>query len=80
VWIASELQAQLESENERVRAEQAKAVANKVQAAQLVGAAGIAFLVFIFFTLMLVLMAIERNTRPIGPVARQEPAATPLAA
>jgi hypothetical protein len=65
-WIATELQTQLEAENARVRTEEAKAVADKAQAIQLAGAAGTAFVVFIFFTLMLVLIAIERNTRPIS--------------
>ena len=47
--------------------------ANRVRAAQLLEGAGLAFGTFVFFTLMLVLIAIERNTRTLaaGPSAHR---------
>jgi len=79
-WVVTELQAQIEAENERVQKETAQAAANKVQALQLVGAAGVAFVMFVFFTLMLVLIAIERNTRTVVAKHSPEHTESPVAA
>ena len=62
-WVITELQRQIEAENERVQRESAEVATNGAEAMRLLGAAGVAFIVFVFFTLMLVLIAIERNTR-----------------
>ena len=63
----TEIQTQMEAENQQVRKEAADA--NKVRAVQLLGAAGVAFVIFVFLTLMLVLIAIEKNTRPLAASA-----------
>jgi hypothetical protein len=55
--FGTELQTQIAAENERVQKETAEAVVKKAQALQLMEAAGVAFIVFAFFTLMLVLMS-----------------------
>jgi hypothetical protein len=62
-WIVNELHSQIQAENERVQRETAEAVANKAAALQLLEAAGVSFIIFLLFTLILVLLAIERNTR-----------------
>jgi hypothetical protein len=62
-WIDNELHSRIEAENERVQKEGAEATMNKVAALQLFWAAGVSFLIFVSFTLILVLLAIEQNTR-----------------
>jgi hypothetical protein len=56
-WRSTELWTQIAAENERVQEETAEAVVKKAQTLQLLEAAGVAFVVFAFFTLMLVLMS-----------------------
>jgi hypothetical protein len=57
----TELQTQVSTENERIQKETIQAAAKKVEALQLFGAAIVAFVIFVLFTLMLVLNAMERN-------------------
>ncbi len=79
-WIVTEFQTQLEAENERVQKETLEAAANKIRATQLLGAAGVAFVTFVFFTLMLVLIAIERNTRTVVANPSPEHTTSPVTA
>ena len=78
-WIVTEFQAQLGAENERVQKETLEAAANNIRATQLLGTAGVAFITFVFFTLMLVLIAIERNTRTVIAQPSAEHTTSPVA-
>ena len=78
-WITSELQRQIQAESERVQQETAKAMENRTQALQVFAMGGVAFIAFVFFTLMLVLIAIERNTRQLATSRADTPTPTLVA-
>ena len=60
--MLSSFRSQISEETERIENEKLKAQLRKTQAGAVAAAAGISFVVFMLFTLMLVLLAIERDT------------------
>lgn len=63
-WMFETYRSRLHEETERISQEKLKAEFRKAQAGVVATAAGTCFVIFLLFTLMLVLLAIERNTRP----------------
>lgn len=62
-WFTSEFKAQLAGEQERIQLERMTASQEKAEASITLAFAGGAMLVFMFFTMILVLLRIEINTR-----------------
>ncbi len=63
-WYTQSFKAGIGAEYRRIGIETAKAAADKVQSLWLFYVAGASFGVFIYMTMLLVLLRIERNTRP----------------
>jgi hypothetical protein len=71
-WMFKSYRSQINEETERILQEKLKADFRKTQAGVVATAAGASFVIFMLFTLMLVLLAIERNTRPQPTAASEE--------
>ena len=71
-WMFKSYRSQINEETERILQEKLKADFRKTQAGVVATAAGASFVIFMLFTLMLVLLAIERNTRPQPKAASEE--------
>jgi hypothetical protein len=62
-WFISSYMQSYNEEQERIQAEKVKQEANKSEALSELAVSGAAFMVFVFFTMILLLVRIEANTR-----------------
>lgn len=76
-WMFADFRSQIDEEKQRIAKEKFAAEIRKTQAKVVATAAGASFVIFMLFTLMLVLLAIERNTRQ-QPVPVSEERTTPV--